>query len=117
MTDTTQDELKKHTPLPWKIYEGQPSGHIFRKHKTITHDYGNGSEVAIAHTDYFTTEIAIANAALIVHSVNNYPALEKEVERLREALGEIAAHPGPNADDAAWHRVEVAKAALKARLP
>ena len=32
--------------------------------------------------------------------------------RMREALDEIAEHPGPNADDAAWCRVDRARAAL-----
>ncbi len=40
------------------------------------------------------------------------PAFD-EIRHLREALAEIAEHPGPNADDAAWMRVEVARDALK----
>ena len=35
-----------------------------------------------------------------------------ELERMREALREIAEHPGPNADEAAWVRVEWARRAL-----
>lgn len=44
-------------------------------------------------------------------------ALKEEVGRLREALMSIAEHPGPFADDAAWCRVEDARAALQPQEP
>ena len=37
----------------------------------------------------------------------------KRIDVLREALAEIAEHPGINADEAAWKRVEIAKEAIR----
>lgn len=52
-------------------------------------------------------------AELVRQAIEKLPPGEPE---LFEALSEIAEHPGPNADDAAWWRVERARAALlKAR--
>lgn len=36
----------------------------------------------------------------------------RRIERLEEALSEIAEHPGPHADEAAWARVEWAREVL-----
>lgn len=36
----------------------------------------------------------------------------KRIEHLKEALAEIAEHPGVNADEAAWKRTEIARDAL-----
>lgn len=44
-------------------------------------------------------------------------ALEAENLRLGRALEAIAEHPGPNADDACWCRVEDARAAIGKDIP
>lgn len=43
-----------------------------------------------------------------------FSTLLAEHEAMRKALEEIAEHPGPNGDEGAWFRVEIARQALGA---
>lgn len=53
-----------------------------------------------------------SDATLITETINALPALLDEVERLREALRDIAVDPGPFADDSAWVKTYTARDAL-----
>ena len=62
-----------------------------------------------ARPDPKTIEMSWEEFRDIGHRLLSTSASER---RMMEALDEIAEHPGPNADDAAWCRVDRARAAL-----
>ncbi|MEN2749366.1 hypothetical protein [Sphingomonas sp. T9W2] len=74
-----------------------------------TEDWDETAITGVSCVDNIQNAAALAAARI--------EALEAENERLRETLDVIAMHPGPNADDACWSRVEDARAALTPEAP
>ena len=93
---TNKTEWEGHTPLPWAIYRQTIETREDAKAELAelidgTKRIGDELPLLVGADDLCpaTTgcgRAAKANAALIVHCVNNFPALEAEKDALREAL-------------------------------
>lgn len=87
---TNKTEWEGHTPLPWEDCSGPSySGtyHTVEKGELMVCELYEGEDAVQA-----------ANAALIVHCVNNFPALQAERDALREALVAAREHIMSEAD-------------------
>lgn len=85
---TRQDARQPQTTLPWRVWHGDKhkTNEVFRDGRTVVADLASGGAAAVCHTDYYTPEIAKANAAFIVLACNSHERLTEENERLRKAL-------------------------------
>jgi hypothetical protein len=72
--------MTEHTPTPWSIYDKADSCHV-----KIMGRYPDSGGAHVA--DVLTP----GNAAFIVEAVNDREALQREIDRLQEALKELHA--------------------------
>jgi len=73
-----------------------------RKMSHEVHD-AHGEPICVCKTE--------REARFIANALNEYDQAG-DAPDLLEALKLIAAHPGPHADESAWYRVDVARAAM-----